>query len=260
MIRVIFEGLAQVYDALGIADPGVVDQTLMLVARSAHDRWVELAQNGLHTARQAYVQGIQQPVLTEPGRVVLELRGWLANAIEQGMDPYSLREGLLSGPGARTAADGHRYRVVALRMTKPGSVGALGQPMDRVYAPPGPDSRSGRQGAATAREAQAIGRSIYRSARKLAPGQGLPPTGLQPLQPHHSSDPFTGMQQLGAKGHRYYAAFRTVSDNVDKWNHPGFSGRHFAPDAAVAGARVLPDVVQALITAAAARGVTSTKP
>lgn len=227
-----------------------LDRVLMGIAESTRDKWSRLAGAALFTTRQAYLMGLSQAQLEGPGTASIELVGELANALERGKDPFSLAEGLLSSPNARRTADGARYSIVPLRMTTPGTRGAVGQPMDRVYAPPGPDSRSGRVGRD---DAEAIGKDVYKRAKRLQPGQNIGPTGLPKLQEKHAVDPFTRMHRSGAAGHRYYVAFRTVSDrNPGAFTHPGFVARNFAQAAADHASKIAPAALAAFAQAALA--------
>lgn len=232
--------------ALGVIDQAAVDRALQGIAEAARAKWTRLAQAGLHTTRQAYLLGLGQPELEGPGRASVTLTGNLPNMIERGADAFDLREGLLgsANPNVRTTANGSRYRFVPLRMTSPGTRGAVGQPMDQVYAPPGPGSRSGRAGLEAAKQ---IGQMIYARAKGLAPGENLGATGLPKLQPGHASAPFDRLMRAGAKGHRYYVAFRTVSDRVDKWQHPGFNARNFVDGARAHAEKVGPAALKELV-------------
>lgn len=245
MIRIKTD-LGAYVSALAVLDQNAVDRVLQGIAEGTRAKWSKLAQAGLSTTRQAYLLGLGQPELEGPGKAAITLSGKLANMIENGADAFSLREGLLSSqnPNVRRAADGSRYRFVPLRMSTPGTVGAVGQPMDQVYAPPGPDSRSRRTGRADARE---IGKMIYDRAKNLAPGDNLGATGLPKLQPTHVANPFDRLMRAGAKGHRYYVAFRTVSDRVDSWNHPGFNARNFVDGARAYAEKVGPAALQELV-------------
>lgn len=232
--------------ALGVIDQNAVDRALMGIAEATRAKWARLAQAGLHTTRQAYLLGLGQQTLDGPGSASITLTGNLANKIERGADAFDLREGLLgsSNPNVRRAADGSRFRFVPLRMTSPGTRGAVGQPMDQVYAPPGPTSRSGRQGLEAAKQ---IGEAIYARAKGLAPGENLGATGLPKLQPGHKAAPFDRMMRAGGRGHRYYVAFRTVSDRVDAWQHPGFNARNFVEGARAHAEKIGPAALKQLV-------------
>lgn len=226
-----------------------IDRVLFGIAESTRDKWARTAGAALHTTRQAYLLGLSQAQLEGPGVAVIELVGELANALEQGKDAFSLREGLLAN--AKRGQWGGRYKVVPMRMSIPGTAGVVGQPMDKVYAPPGPNSRSGRATPFSEQEAKEIGQGIYAAAKRLKPGEGLPAQiGLPKLQGKHKGAPFTGMRKLGAKGHHYYVAFRTVTDRSNSFDHPGFTARNFVQVAAEHAARIAPRALAAFAKAA----------
>lgn len=236
-----------------VGGQAAIDRVLIGIAESTRDKWAMTAGAALHTTRQAYLLGLSQAQLEGPGVAVIELTGELANALETGKDPFTLREGLLAN--AKRGELGSRYRVVPLRMSTPGTSGAVGQPMGSVYAPPGPNSRSGRSTPFSEQEAQDIGHDVYAAAKRLKPGERLPAQlGLPKLQRKHRGAPFTGMQKLGAKGHHYYVAFRTVSDHVNSFNHPGFTARNFAAVAAEHAARIAPRALAAFAKSAISGG------
>ncbi len=72
------------------------------VATEARDKWIELAeQSGLTVAKEAYVEGIgaiQKPSATER---TISLEGFLPNALENGLDPFDMKPGLLQGRNSR---------------------------------------------------------------------------------------------------------------------------------------------------------------
>lgn len=217
-------------------------RALVGIAESARDAWARAAMHGLNVSRAAYLAGLQQPEVEGPGVVSIELKGALANKIERGARPFDLREGLLSGPNARIAKDGHRYAIVPFRHQTPGTRGALATPMDQTYAPPSAGSRSGRIGIAGHVE---LGERAYKRAQRLRAGQ--PPTIDAPkLQAHHAVHAFERMYKAGGKGHRYYITFRTVSDRVQKFQHPGFEARNFVQYAVDHASRVAPAALRQL--------------
>lgn len=221
-----------------------LDRTVMMITEAARRKWTKLAQERLHSTRGVYLRGLSPAYMSGPQQASIELVGKLANMIEQGASAYDMRPGLLSGPGVKIAKDGHRYRAVPFRFQSPGSNGLVGTPMDDVYSYPDEASRSGRNGLPFA---GAIGEEIYTLAKQLKRGQSLPNTGLPRLQNAHALDPFTGMRRGGSKGHRYYVAFRTISEaNPQAWQHPGFNAANLAVEVAQYVARIAPKALGAL--------------
>ncbi len=204
----------------------LIDNALVGIAESARNKWVKLAQSHLTTTRGTYLQGIQSPNLERSGMAVVDLVGKLPNMIEQGASGFDIKEAMLNAQH-KVSSEGHRFRVVGLQMLTPKARGVNAQSSSMLYERPGADSHSRRQGVASG--SMLIAKEIFAKARQLKSGQSLPRhLGLRPLNPKHSNSPFDSLQAAGAKGHRYYVAFRTMSDGVNKWQHPGLRARRFA--------------------------------
>ncbi len=90
-----------------------------LTARFAQE-WENEANISLKASREEYVANI---TVVDEGfaKGAVMLTGWLPNAVEQGLDPYDMKEGLLSGPNAKTGKDGARYNTIPFRHGVPGS-------------------------------------------------------------------------------------------------------------------------------------------
>lgn len=209
----------------GLSDPSARAALAHDVMEGARAKLVSLASSRLRTSRDDYVRGIR-PLEEEDGAVVLTLAGAVALMVEHGWDARDLRETLLGGPSTRVSEDGHRYLRVPLRHVTPGASPRAGQPMGSQFAVPGARSRSAPR--AVVADATALGRRVHRAAKKLRPGQALPP-GLAPkLRPGHATDPFAGMRASGGPRHRTYHTFRTISDaRGGGWHHPGVEARDF---------------------------------
>jgi len=232
---------------------GLMEAVLDDIAASARAKWIRLAQTELHTTRQSYIQGIQE-VEAEEGVRSISLVGWLANAVENGLDPFDLRETLLGPnaknrhpilralvPGQPRVRTGGWYANVPFRHGSPGSTGLAGQPMGSPYAPAGPQSRAG--GPMGADQAKAFGVMVYKAAQQLG-GRGRPKTLPKPpgdplLRPHHTTSIYTGMRrerkpyvnQATGKTtmQTQYGTFRRIStENQTGWLHPGIEPHRFA--------------------------------
>lgn len=190
------------------------------VMDGARDKWIQLANENLHTTRDTYARAIQEVEYAE-GTATLTLLGLLANIIEHGMPTTDLRDTLL-GPnvpeapfgqkGKRRAEAGHYYRAVPFRHQIPGSTGTQAPPMGDPYK-------------SVLTNAGELGKKIYQEAKKLGPGQRLP-AGLAPkLKPHHATDIYAGMQKDRAAYNvaiqSKYTTFRTISEAVSTgWIRP----------------------------------------
>jgi hypothetical protein len=190
---------------------------------AADDHWKRLARQGLHETQQAYVAGIQ-PVEIKGlvGRIALA--GELPNMIEHGADEYNLQDVMLKGGGTR---------VIAFRFAAPGSRGTdVGQRMTKVFAPKGPRSLSQTRRFKSLRQAQQLGKKVHALAMtgKVTDSgikQMMPKVPHTKLSEKHAVGAFEGMRREGARGHAQYKTFRTMTDERDKWIHPGFEPRNF---------------------------------
>ena len=77
-----------------------------------------LAQRNLNTTREAYVDAIRSEMSQYLLVVNLDQDSWLANAVEQGVGAFSLKDGHLKSPKARISKAGFRYMYIPLGITK----------------------------------------------------------------------------------------------------------------------------------------------
>lgn len=231
-----------VQDMLG---PKVMERILSDVADASRNEWIKIAGASLSTTRQDYIAGIQ-PVQIKPGMAVISLVGQLPNIIEEGMDAVDMHDTLLgpnvpiSPPGEygkhltidpKTFKTGY-YRAIPFRHATPGTTGAVGAAMGTQY-----------EGHEAVADAKALGKKIYRRAKKLEGTTSEPfgktsyggrlPAGLAPkLRPHHQTDIYAGMireRKTYAKSTQsQYMTFRTISTGSPGWLRPKTTGRFFS--------------------------------
>lgn len=233
--------------------PEAVEGLLDNLAMAARAKWINLAKQGLHSTEQEYVDGIQE---IESGRGVrtVTLVGFLPNALENGLEAFDLRVGILKSSKAHMNAQGQKYMAIPFRHSVPGTVGQAGPAMGMRYGPQGALSRAFAAGGHFGEAEAAIkGKALYQRVKKLgvyrskgggaaaggeavsSPGKGkslrLPPqSDLFPLlAPWHKTDIYAGMIKQGDSRHRQYMTFRTISEaNPQGWIHPGLEPRRFA--------------------------------
>jgi len=248
------------------------------IATAAEAKWKSLARQGLSgQSRETYLNGIQ-PIEVQHNSRVITLVGVLPNLLEQGQDPYDMRETLLGASSRlrRKALAGGYYGRVPFRHGTPGSVGMAGTPMGRQYGPTGPISRA-HGNRMTEDAAESLGQKIHKAAKRLKGsttpqpgaktkwGQRLP-AGMAPRLAHrpvarptgvniHKTDIFAGMVRVR---HTYekatqsqYMTFRTISTNsTTGWHHPGIEARHFAEEVQDYVKEVAPKIIRAAIRGA----------
>lgn len=223
-----------------------IEQILDMVASDARAYWVQLAQN-LTSTRAAYLGGIQKiaSLPDQDGTYTrqITLVGALANTLENGQKAYDMHDTLL-GPnvpvvparmglkGKHAKKGGGFYRVIPFRHQGPNSAGLHGAAMGRAY--------SAMLGV---KEAQALGRAIYREAKSLTRTEGEPggkirwgtslPAGLAPkLKEHHATDIYQGMYKQSKFYEQVtqsqYVSFRAISTGSPGWWRKETPGLHFA--------------------------------
>lgn len=244
-------------------DPeALIEAVLDDVSESALLKWRTLASQQLHTSKADYLDALQ-PIETRPGERVLSLVGWLAEAVETGLESYDLKVVLLRNAKRRSAA-GHRYQAIPFRHATPGaSTGQAGVQMGARYGPVHKQSLA-TPGALSQGAAAVLGKKVYSFAKKLrgnkrlAPGTG----GAKRLAAWHTTDLYAGMTKRSQKrpgGKRQtagYMTFRMVSENPaianvqDKWLHPGIQGRHLADQVADHAAALVTPAIQMAVSKA----------
>ncbi len=230
-------------DALGTQ---AIEQVLSVVASDARDYWVKLTED-LTSTKVAYTKGIQ-PVTTLPSEDgsyarQIALVGAFPNALENGQKAYDMHDTLL-GPnvptvparmglkGKHNKKGGGFYRVIPFRHQGPTSAGIHGAAMGKAYA-----------GMLGVKEALALGKAIFKEAKKLTPTEGEPgtkirwgsrlPAGLAPkLKEHHHSDIYASMYKQSKFYEKVtqssYVTFRTISTGSPGWWRKATPGLHFA--------------------------------
>jgi hypothetical protein len=241
----------------------LVEAVLTDVATAARAKWIRLAQQRLRSSMQDYVNGIQE-VESRPGERVLTLVGWLANAVERGIEAFDLRETVLKN--AEVSAAGNRYAHVPFRHSVPSAAGLAATPMGERYGPQGEQSRAFASGGFYDRgTARRLGEQIYALAKRMKfyGGQFGPglfhrersdrlPSGLAPrLAPWHKTDLYAGMVRTrpAAPGHRaQYMTWRTISEGVPEgWIHPGIEPRHLAEEVGQYAMGLVPRVIRSTL-------------
>lgn len=235
------------------------------VAAAARAHWIQLAQGELGATKRDYIQGIQE-IEAEGETRSISLVGWLPNAVEQGIDPYDMRETLL-GPGkGKTAKDGSKYRAIPFRHSTPGTSGQAGGVMGMRYGPQGAQSRAfGAGGQMDGGSAVTMGMKVYNKAKRLKPGQRLPdeirlkgdglPATVPLLAPWHKTSIYSGMRKVSKVYEKTtqntYQTFRMISTkNHVGWIHPGINARHLAQRVESHIQELVPQAIEAALKAA----------
>jgi len=148
-----------------------------------------------------------------------------AKIIEDGIEPFDMKAGLLASPKAKVGKDGKKYITVPYRHGTPGSVTMQAMPKS-VYNLANNLGFSRRNGMI---KAFFTGRRYTWNGKLTESTHG---------QRSHSGDhpgvgytwktgQYSGMVRMGKQGHTQYLTFRRVSENSDprSWKHPGVMPR-----------------------------------
>ncbi len=239
------------------ATSSLVSRILPEVAEAVKNEIVVSAQQHLGSTSQEYVSNLQllhlpiNPVMMKRGPFVFAsiiLNGQLPNMLENGWEGGDLKPFLLKGRNAKMGENGP-YNTVAFRHEVPGGAGRAGAPMGSHE----------QKGGMSRTQAELLGKSIHREAKKLAGtkshashgttwGQRLDArvTGRLGAPKHknkssgyqHKSDLYAGMvrkeKTYGKATQNQYITFRRVSLNssAGAFVHPGLDARHFFTKAA----------------------------
>lgn len=254
-----------ILDALSL---DVTDQLVRDIADAARAEWIRLAGKDLRTTRRDYLNGIQPVQMRGKGTAVITLLGELPNIIEEGMDTLDLHDTLL-GPNVPISEPGNYgkhlkvmkggglgyYRAIPFRHATPGTGGAVGQPMGRLY-------RESAYGEDFVKKFKKLGKDVYGAAKELKPTKGDPygkvsyggrlPEGMAPkLKPHHATDIFAGMireeKTYVEATQSQYMTFRTISTGSPGWIRPATTGRHYAKKVGDYVARMAPKALDAFV-------------
>lgn len=163
----------------------IAANTMDAVAEAARDEWIKLAEeSGLTTTKEAYIEGIgavESPSATER---TITLDGWLPTALEEGVQPFDMKPGLLKG---------RSHVVVPMLYGKPGqtTIPALSpQTFAKV--------KNLQQGE---RFSTKLGKSKFEGLKKTSIGKGIGPV----------QDTFIKFRTV------------SVNSAPDSWIHPGFT-------------------------------------
>lgn len=204
----------------------MVDYNVKEVAARFANEWKSEAAQTLKSSRQEYISNLN--VVDEgfaKGAVVLT--GWLPNSIEDGLDPFDMKDGMLNGPHAKTGADGKRYNTIPFAHGTPGSLienfngGIMPKEVHNVA------------------KKKAIGDPIKKNElpKKFQAPQKknvIIPESKAISQYQHKASIYEGItKNKDSAGNIGYTSFRRVSENSDpsSWLHPGLEARHLAEKA-----------------------------
>lgn len=202
-----------------------VNNVLDEVGQRFYEHWYNEAGQSLKQTKREYQRGLYVEKPT-PDSIIVGLTGWLPNAIEQGLQPFDMKEGFAKSnkrkPAYRKNASTGWYLTIPFRHGTPGIVAESG-----IFSGVMPS-----QVYKVAKKALRDGSSLM---DKQLPAEfqikGIRPEVVNNItnqifpQYQHKSSIYQGMIKSDKEHHGHYVTFRRVSDQSDpnSWIHKGFT-------------------------------------
>jgi len=206
-----------------------VNNAIRDVAHAAYANIVAKAQTELHSTRQDYLKGLEFVELSD-NAYLISLEGDWAGRIEDGYPAYNLTDVLLNSkkivetgsrsgqPWVKTSKeDGHKYAHVPFQRSSATAQGGLMGDMAASIKAMTATNAKGRKQKITSLFKDGEGNPLE---GKVAVGRSENPLvdGLVKYQKTYKNK--NGKDTTQA----VYINYRTVSENSDPWQHPGFAG------------------------------------
>ncbi|NCU26265.1 hypothetical protein EOM86_06025 [Candidatus Nomurabacteria bacterium] len=197
--------------------PDLLDHVAFSLA-DAHVRGIKAdAKSKLNQTRQAYLDGLSLKRIGS-GKYVVELTGFMPNAIEFGIPSFDMKDGFKKSKKAHEKKDGGWYLTIPFRHANPSALAS-----STVFSGVMP-------------------RDIYQAVSKIPKGKGLGKTDLPPAHRTvqesmtgytHKAPIYQGLMASVVNNHTTYTTFRRVSDKSDgdSWFHSGLPAYSIAQGA-----------------------------
>lgn len=212
----------------------LLDYTVKEITERFAQAWQYEAGIALKGSRGEYINSI---VVVDEGfaKGSVMLVGEHANSMEEGMDGFDMKPGLLSGPNAKSTKDGGKYNVVPFSIGTPGALeenfngGLMPQDVydvvkDKKVEIPLP----GGGKASKALKPEEIPVQFRAPKVKSVKIPGTKQTG----EYTHKNSIYEGIRKVEdpATGQNRYQSFRAVSTKSDplSWIHPGIEAKKIA--------------------------------
>jgi hypothetical protein len=214
----------------------LMDYTVKEITHRFAQEWENEANRSLKSSRQEYISNI---IVVDEGfaKGSVVLTGWLPNAIEQGMDSYDLKEGMLSGPKARMGKNG-RYNIIPFSFGTPGALGENftgGIMPSEIHQIVKSKPLVQNLGSRTISSRPLKENEIPKSFRAPVAKSVKMPESKSVKNYQHKTSIYQGIRKMKDKvtGQNSYGSFRVVSDVSDpaSWIHPGFDATNLSQKA-----------------------------
>ncbi|MFA5634227.1 MAG: hypothetical protein WC973_03695 [Candidatus Dojkabacteria bacterium] len=201
-----------------------VNNVLDEVGQRFYEHWYNEAGNSLKQTKREYQRGlyVEKP---SPDSIIVGLVGWLPNAIEQGLQPYDMKEGFAKSSKRKLI---FRKNGVGWYLTIPFRHGT-----------PGIVAESGIFSGIMPKQVYNVARKVLRNGSSLMDSQLPAEFQIKGIRPEvvntitnqvfkayqHKSSIYQGMVKSNKEHHGQYVTFRRVSDqsDPDSWVHSGFT-------------------------------------
>lgn len=183
----------------------------------------------VHVVSGEYVRSIQEGFRMDGDQLAGEIFSTSKHGatIEDGVDPYDMKQKLLSSPKAKTAKDGSRYITIPFRHGTPGAKTMQNMPK-AVYKDVKQLGFSRRNNALVA---QSTGREYSWGGRYKNTSEGQRSKIIKKESGYGrytwKTGLFSGMVRVGSAKHGQYLTFRRISSKSDpnSWMFPGSKPR-----------------------------------
>lgn len=213
---------------------GLIGFTVKRITAQIAKNWETEAKNNLQKTRFDYIQGLY---VGEEGPLVgiVGLKGWLPNAIEQGLQPFDQKIGFSKSSKA-IRKNNSWYLTIPFRYATAGSVaessvfsGTLPEEIQEIY---NEENVKPVQIGSFFLEKNTPMKNVPEEFSKPGRREAIPESrAFQEYQ--HKTSMFEGLIKSELKNNSQYVTFRRVSDKSDpnSWIHSGIEARHFAEKA-----------------------------
>lgn len=204
-----------------------IENVLDEVSTRFTQEWHNTAGEVLKQTKKEYQESIYIEKIEGAGTVIVGLKGWLPNAIEQGIEPFDMKEGFKNSSKRKFKKDGGWYLTIPFRFGTPGIVGE-----SEIFSNIMPEE------VYKAALSELRGSSKKQLSAKSLPAEfqvkGVRPevknntTGKIFEAYQHKASIYEGMRRSNKEHHGHYMTFRRVSDRSDEnaWIHTGIEPRN----------------------------------
>lgn len=168
--------------------------------------------------RRSIVDGVSYPALGDKLTGEVTSHSPHARFVEDGVQPYDMKQTHLSGSKVKISKAGHKYITVPFRHNVPGHSAIADAMPEQVYAHAKQMMYSRRNNVL----------KEWWTGQAYTWGDRLPASlGGEKEKPHWTTGKYTGMVRMGSPRHTQYLTFRRLSENSkpEAWQHPGTDPR-----------------------------------